>query len=163
MPPRLRIFFVAVPIYFIYCAVMILFFGKVALMLFLAAVCGSAVALLTLYNVLVLIGLRRPMLTLSHSDLTYRKVRIPWRLIRGVTTIRTPMGDRVGIEFGSDVVFVKRTEPGKIPLPGAGYLLRKSIAQYGAVIIPPVKGKTTEEMRQILSACYARAREAASR
>ena len=126
MPLRLRAFFVGVPIYFAFCALMILFFGNVALMLFLVAVCRGAVALLLLYNVVVLIGMRRPMITLSESYLIYRTLRIPWQLIRGVTTVHTPMGDRVGIALGSDVIRVKRTEPGEIPLPGGGYLLRKA-------------------------------------
>lgn len=157
MPARLRSFFVAAPIYLAFCAIMILLSGKVAFMFFLVLICGSAVALLLFYNVLVLIGLRRPMLILTESYLTYRRVRIPWQLIRDVTTVKTPMGNRVGIKLRTDVIGLRPIEAGKIPLPGVGYLLRKSIAQYGAIIIPPARGLTTEEMWQILSRCHGRA------
>lgn len=163
MPARLRVFFVAVPIYLAFCALMVWLFGNVPLMLFLVVVCGGAVTALLLYNVFVLIGLRRPLITLSDSCLTYRTLKIPWELISDVTTIRTPMGDRVGVTLVSNVIRTKSTRPDKVTLPGVGYLVRKSIEKYGAIIIPPVKGLTTEGMRQILWSCHARAREAASR
>jgi hypothetical protein len=112
----------------------------------------TAILLLALaYNVLYVIALRQPMLTLNSRYLIYRKLSIPWEVIADVTELKTSRGAAVGITLREGKLRIKPTGSSLWPKPTMGFLLRKSLARYGAISIPQARGITTAQLRRIIA------------
>ncbi len=150
VPARLRKAFILGPIGLILGGSLMFAARNIHFLLWSYMILTSMLVLALAYNILYVIALRQPMLTLTPRFLIYRKVSIPWEFISDVTELKTPAGTTVGISLSQRYFRVTPTESSLMPRPTLGFFLRKSLAKYGAISIPQARGVTIEALRRII-------------
>jgi hypothetical protein len=128
------------------------FFRSVPFMFWLEVVLLFALLVALVPKLLYAIALRQPMLLLTPSFLTYRKARIPWNVIDEVTELETPSGPHVGIVLNRSIISTMPLELHGVPWITVAPLLRKELAQYGAICVPPARAMTVQELQLEITA-----------
>lgn len=146
-PPRLRAMLAIASIAALVCGTVAFIMRGFPLIFWLEVLLTGVAVLLVGYNILYAIGLSQPMLVLSRSSLIYRKAHIPWNLIVGITEIEASSGPCVGIALPERVLRAMPATSSSIPRPTTGFLLRRSLARYGAIPIPRARGMTVDDLR----------------
>ncbi len=127
--------------------------GQLVFWIALAFVVGSVWLLVR--NVLFVLVIREPMLTLRDSGIVFRKMSFRWEMIADLKTREVSnLGSFIGlVPTSRDVRLLARQGLGPIRnriVEKQARRLRTSLARYSAILIPQAKGMTVDELRDLI-------------
>jgi hypothetical protein len=106
--------------------------------------------LLLLYNTAVLLELQAPMLTVDNAGMLFRRVAVPWTVVKEIRTLQIPsLGEFVGLVPIDDMALRSKRASGML-----AWLItlsfHRNLAKHGVILIPRAKGLTASELMSVI-------------